>query len=384
MTKMTWRRRAGLAGGLVLAASIGLGALAWSRSTGDEPPVLGMPEAEVFTEAYSGPPVAGEFVTPAPLVAPLPAGNRTHDVRIDIVVQDIEVGPGIRYQAWTFGGTVPGPVLHVRQGDRVRFTMKNRSDERVTVTAPDRGAPLPGGLAALQKPAPALFPMPHSMDFHAAMVAPDDKWRTIAPGQSIRFEWVANYPGVYTYHCGTPPVLQHVAMGQYGVVIVSPRDGFPTDDEIRRAYVLVQSEFYLKKDAGSDRFVLDYEAALRKQPLVVAFNGHQTRHVTAPLEAAPGDRVRLYLHNAGPNDGSSLHVIGTIFDHVWFEGNPRNALRGMQTVYLGASNGAVVEFVVPEPGVYTLVDHEFADATKGAVAQIVAGRARMTTTDMAH
>jgi nitrite reductase (NO-forming) len=360
---------------VAIAALAGLGTLPWRGAAEDPPPVLGLPEAEVFNEDYSGPPVVGEFLTSAPTIAPLPAGNRTHDVRIDIVVQDVDVGPGIRYRAWTFGGTVPGPVLHVRQGDRVRFTMKNRSHEAVTVTAPDRGAPPPGTPVAHRPPAPAVFPMPHSMDFHAAMVAPDDKWRTIAPGQSIRFEWVANYPGVYTYHCGTPPVLQHVAMGQYGVVVVEPREGFPTDENIDRAYVVVQSEFYLKKDS-SGLFVLDYDAALRKQPLVVAFNGHQTRHVDSPLEAAPRDRVRLYLHNVGPSDGSSLHVIGTIFDRLWFEGNLRNEMRGMQTLHLGASNGAVVEFVVPEPGIYTLVDHEFADAAKGAVARIVAGPTR--------
>ncbi|HXH24048.1 MAG TPA: multicopper oxidase domain-containing protein [Vicinamibacterales bacterium] len=373
----TWHRTVGLAV-LATAALAGLGALQWTSAAGDQPPVLGMPQAEVFTEEYSGPPVVGEFLTSAPAIAPLPAGNRTHDVRIDVVVQDVDIGPGIRYRAWTFGGTVPGPVLHVRQGDRVRFTMKNRSHEPVRVAAPGRGAPPAGTEAAYRPPAPAVFPMPHSMDFHAAMVAPDDKWRTIAPGQSIRFEWVANYPGVYTYHCGTPPVLQHVAMGQYGVVVVSPREGFATDDEIDRAYVVVQSEFYLKKDP-SGLFVLDYDAALRKQPLVVAFNGHQHRHVASPLEAAPGDRVRLYLHNVGPSDGASLHVIGTILDRVWLEGNPRNEMRGMQTLYLGASNGAIVEFVIPEPGLYTLVDHEFADAAKGAVAQIAAGPARRMT-----
>lgn len=349
--------------------------------------VFGAPEAQVFTERYEGPPVVGEAVTLAPELAPLAPGNRTHHVRVDVVVQEIEVAPGIRYQAWTFGGSVPGPVVHMREGDRIVFTMKNRSTERVVVTAPDRGdTPFLAALARghVQQPAPAVFPMPHSIDFHAATVAPDDKWRTIEPGQTIRFEWVANYPGVYTYHCATPPVLQHMAMGQYGVVVVSPRAGFPTDADVDRSYVVVQSEFYLKE--GPDgRYVLDYDAALRKQPLIVAFNGHQTRHVTNPLEAAPLERVRLYLHNVGPNDGSSAHVIGTVFDRVWYEGNPANESRGMQTLYLGASNGAVVEFIVPEPGEYTLVDHEFADATKGAVAKIRAGKPRVpTTTEQGH
>jgi nitrite reductase (NO-forming) len=55
--------------------------------------------------------------------------------------------------------------------------------------------------------------MMHSMDFHAAMVAPQDKHRSIAPGQTIEFEFVLNYPGVFMYHCGTPMVLEHIASG---------------------------------------------------------------------------------------------------------------------------------------------------------------------------
>jgi nitrite reductase (NO-forming) len=341
--------------------------------------VFGMPEAEVFQEPYSGPPVVGDYVTLAPNVAKLPPGNRTHTVRMDIVAQQIEVGPGVRYNAWTFGGTVPGPVLHVRQGDRVIFTMKNRTAETVSITAPEKGGNPFLEQAAMQKGRkPIVAPMHHSMDFHAATVAANDKWRMVNPGDSIRFEWVANYPGVFTYHCGVPPVLAHVAMGQYGIVIVSPQEGYPTDGEIDREYAIVQSEFYLKP--GKDGLhELDFDAALNKQPSIVAFNGHQTSLMDNPLMAAKGDRVRLYVHNVGPNDGASTHVIGTIFDRVFYEGNPRNDWHGMQTVALGASNGAVVEFIVPEDGEYAIVDHEFADASKGAVGKIVTPGAKRFT-----
>ena len=335
----------------------------------------GMPEAEVFREAYAGPPVVGEAVTYLPHIAPLKPGNRTHEVRIDVVIQEIEVAPGVRYNAWTFGGTVPGPVIHVREGDRIIFTMKNRSGEAVPVFEPTAdAAPFFRQLAeAGQSPGQgAVLAMPHSIDFHAAMIAPDDKYRMIAPGESIRFQWVANYPGVYMYHCGTPPILTHVAMGQYGIVIVSPRDGYPTDPEVDREYAVVQSEFYLKKGAA-DLYVMDVDAAQRKTPSQVVFNGHVAALKDRPLYADVGDRIRLYLHNVGPNDGASSHVVGTIFDRVWYEGNPRNEWRGMQTVALGASNGAVVEFIVPEAGEYILVDHEFADAQKGAVGRIRVG-----------
>ena len=338
--------------------------------------VWGTPRAEIFTETTTGGPlVEGDSVTFLPHVAELKPGNRTHNVRLDIVAQEIEIAPGVRYQAWTFGGSVPGPVIHVREGDRVNFVMRNRTHERVSASSPDKSdAPFLQQLAAssLQKAAPLAVPMHHSMDFHAATVAADDKWQMILPGQSIKFEWVANYPGVYMYHCGVPPVLQHVAMGQYGIVIVSPRDGFPTDDEAARRYAVVQSEFYLKPGGPNGLYELDYDAALRKQPSHVLFNGHLAALSEHPLTARVGERVRLYFHNVGPNDQASTHVIGAIFDRVWFEGNPKNEMRGMQTALIGSSNGAVLELIVPEEGRYVLVDHEFADASKGAIGQIVA------------
>jgi nitrite reductase (NO-forming) len=353
--------------------------------------VYGLPEAQVFTETYAGPPAVGDTLTLAPEIAALAPGNRTHEVRVDIVAREIEIAPDVRYRAWTFGGSVPGPVLHVREGDRVIFTMMNRSAERMEVTAPDQAAsPYLARLAALnpQKAESAPAPSRHSMDFHSGTVAANDKWRGIEPGETIRFEWLANYPGVFLYHCGTAPILMHMAMGQYGVVVVSPRQGYPTDAEVDREYVIVQSEFYLKEIERSAEegepaenveptpplYTLDFDAARNKQPSHVVFNGHQRALLDAPLVARPGERVRLYVLNVGPTDTSSFHVVGAIFDRVFYEGNPANDWRGMQTVLLGASNGAVVEFVVPEEGDYILVDHEFADAQKGAVGRMTTGR----------
>lgn len=362
---------------IVAAVPITVRALRGANDDLLEGKVFGTPPAEIFEEDYTGAPVQGEAVSYLPNVAPLLPGNRTHDVRVDIIAQEIEVAPGVRYRAWTFGGTVPGPVIHVREGDRIRFTMRNRTLEQVSVTQPDAGtAPYlqQAALANLQKAVPVQAPMHHSIDFHAATVAADDKWQPIMPGQSIRFEWVANYPGVFMYHCGVPPVLQHVAMGQYGIVIVSPREGYPTDHAVAREYAVVQSEFYLKEgpDGPEGLYELDFDAAQRKQPSHVLFNGHAGALTDTPLEAREGDRVRLYFANVGPNDQSSAHVIGAIFDRVWYEGNLQNEWRGMQTALIGSSNGAVLEFIVPEEGRYVLVDHEFADAQKGAIGQIVA------------
>lgn len=337
--------------------------------------VFGLPPAKVYVDDYQGPAVVGDYVSALPHLQPLDyQGNREHKVRMDVFAQQIEVAPGQSFAAWTFGGTVPGPTLHVREGDRVVFVMKNRSDEPVVVTDPVRGgSPFYQQLQAnlYQNNQPIVSPMPHSMDFHSGTVAADDKWRSIAPGETIEFEWVANYPGVYMYHCGTPSVLMHTAMGQYGAVVVSPKNGYPTDHQVDHHYVIVQSEFYLEKDGNG--LIYSHDEAMARNPSHVTFNGHVSALSDAPLKANAGDRVRLYFLNAGPNDTSSFHVIGAIFDRVWYEGNVENEWRGMQTVLLGASNSAVMEFIVPEPGVYKLVDHEFADAERGAAGALVAG-----------
>ena len=270
------------------------------------------------------------------------------EVRLDTVHQIIEIAPGVKFSAWTFGDQVPGPTIRARVGDRIKFSMTNRSDE-----------PVPG----VQLTA---APMMHSMDFHAAMVSPQDKYRSIAPGQTIEFEFTLNYPGIFMYHCGTPMILEHIASGMYGAVIVEPRNGYPT--KVDREYVIVQSEFYAKAKGGI--YVLDTDRLRLSQPTHTVFNGVHNGMVKSPLAARPHERVRLHVLNVGPSKTSSFHVVGTIFDRVWIEGNPDNQFRGMQTVLLGSSNSATVEFVIPEEGSYIMVDHHFANASQGAIGLI--------------
>jgi len=224
-------------------------------------------------------------------------------------VTNVEIAKGVFYNAWTFNGTVPGPVLRVRQGDVLHFTLKN------------------------------LDPyVPHSMDFHAVHAAPSKKFVDVMPNESGTFVYPANTPGVFMYHCGTKPVLAHIANGMYGMIIVEPQGGFPGDGDIDRAYTIVQSEWYKEHD---------FEAFLNGEPQYVVFNGSDFALKDKPLSAKPGDRIRLYVLNAGPNEVSSFHVVGTTFDRVYLDGNPKNTLYGLQTVMLPASGGAIVEFVSP-------------------------------------
>jgi len=316
------------------------------------------PPATVTAQRHTGTFAMGSSVNTEAALKPLdPAPVK--EVRLDTTHKIIEIAPGVKFSGWTFGDQVPGPVVRVRVGDRVKFTMTNRSDE-----------PVPGVRLT-------AAPMMHSMDFHAAMVAPNDKYRSIAPGQTISFEFTANYPGVFMYHCGTPMVLEHIASGMYGMMVVEPRGGYPT--KVDREYTVVQSEFYTKLDPekrkvdGRPLYVLDGARVRSKAPTYTVFNGRYNGMVDKPLEAKPGERVRLFVMNVGPSNTSSFHVVGTIFDRVWIDGNPDNQFRGMQTVLLGSSQGAIVEFVIPEAGNYVMVDHHFANASQGAIGVIAAG-----------
>jgi nitrite reductase (NO-forming) len=274
----------------------------------------------------------------ASLPALLPLVPGTTNVRtLSLVTSDqtIAIADGVRMAAWTFGGTVPGPVVHVKQGDTVKFTLTNQGT------------------------------MPHSIDFHAAQVPPNIDYADIKPGESKPFDWTAEYPGVFMYHCGSPLVIAHISSGMYGAVVVDPATPLPA----AREYVLVQSEFYVTGKEG-DVQTVDVSKALNKQPDYVAFNGYASQYASAPLTAKVGERVRLYIVNAGPNDFSAFHVIGTIFENTYADGNPANVQHGNQTVTIPPGGGYMVEFTIPTPGTYPFVTHSFADATHGAAGAI--------------
>jgi nitrite reductase (NO-forming) len=266
-----------------------------------------------------------------------------HEVNIDMTAQitDIEISKGNLYKAWTFNGEAPGPVIVVNEGDTINFTLKNMDPS-----------------------------IPHSMDFHAVHASPSQDFIDIMPNESGSFTYPANNPGVFMYHCGTKPVLAHIANGMHGTIIVKPKDGYPTDSEIDREFVIVQNEWYKYNDLedftnGVPSNVVFSAKALKEGDLNT--NGTVGALVDTPLLAKVGDKVRIYINNVGPNEVSSFHVVGTVFDNVYIDGNPFNLMKGLQTVMLPASGGAVVEFTVTKEGSYPIVTHQFNHVTKGAV-----------------
>jgi len=250
-----------------------------------------------------------------------------------------QVAPGVVYDAWTFDSMVPGPTFRLRVGDTLDFTLVN-------------GAP-----------------MPHSIDFHAAEIAPDRAYRNVMPGDSIQFRFIARVPGAFMYHCGTAPVAAHISNGMYGALIVDPRTPRPPAKE----FVLVQSEFYMGKPSGPDSVrSMDWDKVLNDAPDYVVFNGVASRYATHPIPVAPKHPIRIFMVNAGPNRISSFHVVGAIFDRVLPDGfGP--GFSGMQTWNVPVGGGAVFELELAEPGLYPFVTHAFADATKGAVGVFQAG-----------
>ena len=288
-------------------------------------------DAEALAEAH----VATKATLP-----PVPAGEL---VQVQMTLKDmvVEVAPGVKYNTWAFDGHgAPGPIVHVREGQTVEMTLTN------------------GGA------------IPHSIDFHAARIAPNVAFRDVAPGDSFTFRFKANDPGVYMYHCGTKPVLAHIANGMYGAIIVDPATPLPKADH---EYVLVASEWYLNGDGVSEPASLSMEKARAMEPDWTTFNGYANQYVTHPLTAKPGETVRFYVVAAGPTLDTDFHVVGTIFDRAWVNGDMTQFQQGVQTVGVPAGGGAVFDVKIDEPGLYPFVSHAFAHVDLGQVGLLKVG-----------
>jgi len=281
---------------------------------------------------------------PQPVVA-APLGQRAPTlVKYEVETHEVTalMDDGVAYTYWTFGNTVPGPMLRVRQDDTVELTLKNSPDSHLS----------------------------HSIDLHA-VTGPGGgaKVTQIAPGESATFRFKALNPGVYVYHCASPLVPQHIANGMYGLIVVEPPEGLPPVDH--EVYVM-QGDFYLEGDRaepGLHDFALKHMTD--EHPSYVVFNG-AVGALTGDhaLKAKVGEKVRIFFGVGGPNVTSSFHVIGEILDEVYPEGATGPTQKNVQTTLVPAGGATIVDFTLNYPGTYVLVDHSLGRLTKGAAGML--------------
>jgi nitrite reductase (NO-forming) len=270
--------------------------------------------------------IAHLFVVPTTAAA---AGKKTFTLAVEN--KRVEIGLGLTYDAWTYDGHVPGPILRVREGDEVAIKLVNPTA------------------------------MAHGIDTHAAEVAP--KLHFVAPSgkRDLSYSFRARVPGAFLYQCSAIPTLSHVANGMYGMMIIDPAQGWPSAREV----MIVQGEYYGTPDKNG-MVAGDSRKEVEERPDFVVFNGIIERYVEHPISIRVGELVRVFFVNAGPNLSATFHVTGVIFSAVYRGGNPADAMHGLASFEVGPGDGAVFEFRVHEPGDYAFIDHALARTTKGA------------------
>lgn len=279
-----------------------------------------------------------DFTAYDPTLQPAPGGTE-HALTLRATETVIEVAPGVTQELWTFNDQFPGPTLRGRVGDIFTITLVNEGE------------------------------LGHSIDFHASKVAWNDEMRTIGPGESLVYQYEAKHAGMFMYHCGTAPALHHIGNGMHGAIVIDPPVLAPVDHE----FVLVQSELY----TGAEGAPGDLGKMQREAHDAVVFNGYVNQYQHRPIRVEPGERVRVWLLDAGPSENSAFHIVGTIFDTVFKEGTyllqPDGRRGGAQALDLQPSQGGFVEFTFDEAGLYVIVTHKFANVGKGALGLFQAG-----------
>ncbi|OUN01170.1 MAG: nitrite reductase, copper-containing [Firmicutes bacterium ZCTH02-B6] len=273
-----------------------------------------------------------------------PPVNRTsaQTVVVELEAKELvgQLADGVTYTYWAFGGTVPGPMIRVRQGDTVELRLRNHPDSTQM----------------------------HSIDLHAVNGPGGGAEATqVAPGEEKAFRFLAMNPGVYVYHCATPYVPLHVTNGMYGLIVVEPAAGLSPVD---REFYIMQGDLYTNLRPGeTGHAVHDPEAMWQEKPNFVVFNGQfQALTGEQAMQAKVGERIRMFVGNGGPNMTSSFHIIGEVLDVVHREA-ASETVSNVQTTLIPPGGAAWAEFTVDVPGDYVLVDHALNRALgKGAIA----------------
>jgi nitrite reductase (NO-forming) len=278
-----------------------------------------------------------QFVDPD--LPAVPAGP-VKKFKVDVYEHVTKVADGLpATRVWSYAingkfhrGTGVSEPMVVNQGDTVEITLVNGEQKQMAVQ------------------------FPHSIDYHSSEVAPNKAFKTIGPGERFTFRFTADHPGVFMYHCATDPVLMHTGAGMVGMMVVKPKNLAPVDRELW----VTQQEYYLGPRPGDNADLAEMQA---KQPDVIAFNGYANQYKNHPIVVKRGERIRMYVLNAGPSIWSAFHVIGSVFDKTVIEGVEGH---DAQTINLAPSQGGWVELTLDDEGNFPFVTHAFADMVKGA------------------
>lgn len=270
-------------------------------------------------------------------------------VKVEMTAKEVDIAidnAGNTRKMWTYDGTVPGPVVRVKQGDLVQFTLHNHADNGNS----------------------------HSMDFHAAQVDVLDEFAEVSPGDTKSYEFSADYPGVFFYHCGADSMAEHISRGMYGVIIVDPAEGYSDDyPKPDREYLLVQGDLF-EEGTSSENITMgaNWEASLINGK-VFHYDPVHDENASLVLEASPGERVRIFFVNAAINEAAALHPIAGIWDRVWDNGNPKNVSHGLQTVDIAPAHGMVLDLIPPagRASNNAIVDHRMKAALGGAITVLM-------------
>ena len=310
--------------------------LSVSGATGASPKAADTADNTAKIDFSATPPAGWQMRDPRLPAAP---AGRVHRITMRAIEKVIEVAPGVKQEVWTFEGISPGPTLRGRVGDIFEVTLRNEGK------------------------------VGHSIDFHSSKVAWNDEMRTIGSGESLVYRYEAKHSGVFMYHCGTAPALHHIGNGMFGAIVIDPPNLPPVDHE----YVLVQSELY----TGPQGKPGDLAKMQRSRWDAVVFNGYVNQYQHKPIRVEPRQRVRVWVLDAGPNENSSFHIVGTIFDTLYKEGayqlRPDASRGGAQALDLQPAQGGFVEFTFDEAGLYPIVTHKFANVGIGALGIFQAG-----------
>ena len=284
------------------------------------------------------------LLTVPPLVPPVITRTAPAKVvvELEVIEKVMQLADGVDYTFWTFGGSVPGSFIRVREGDTVEFWLANNPNNK----------------------------LPHNIDLHAVTGPGGGAASSFtAPGHKSKFTFQVLNPGLYVYHCATAPVGMHIANGMYGLIYVQPKKPLPPVDH---EYYVMQGDFYTDSEFGAKGLQpFSMKRAIDERPSYVVFNGSALSMVgEKALKAKVGETVRLFVGNGGPNLVSSFHVIGEIFDRVYTEGGSRPQ-DNVQTTLIPAGGSSIVEYRLNTDGTYLLVDHSiFRTFNKGAMAQM--------------